>query len=133
MGKFAVVENGVVVNTAVADAPLAENWIPFDESVAIGYLWDGEAFTPPLPPEPVIPQSVTMRQARLALLAAGLLDDVDAALAAIPDATERRAAQIEWEYAATVDRASAWVGNLSSALGLTDEQLDTLFLSAGTL
>jgi hypothetical protein len=80
-----------------------------------------------------VPQMVTMRQGRLALLGAGLLDQVDAALAAIPDATQRRAAQIEWEYAQTIDRPSAWVANLSAALSLTDEQLDALFVAAAAL
>ncbi len=80
-----------------------------------------------------VPVSVTMRQGRLALLGAGLLDDVDAALAAIPDETMRRAAQIEWEYAQTIDRHSAWVDGLADALGLTGDQLDNLFVAAGQL
>ena len=80
-----------------------------------------------------IPASITMRQARLALLNAGLLDDVDAALAAIPDSALRRAAQIEWEYAATVDRSSPWVSNLASALNLSESQLDHLFVEAAKL
>lgn len=91
------------------------------------------AYVPPPAPEPVVPQSVTMRQARLALLGAGLLDDVDAAIAAIPDETQRRAAQIEWEYANTLERNSQWVANLASGLGLTDEQLDDLFTTAAAL
>lgn len=82
---------------------------------------------------PAIPQSVTMRQARLALLGAGLLDDVNAAIAAIPDATQRRAAEIEWEYAATVDRASPFTQLLADGLGLTSEQLDGLFTQAAGL
>ncbi len=87
-----------------------------------------------MPPAPTrMPRSVTMRQGRLALLGAGLLDQVDAALAAIPDATHRRAAQIEWEYAQTIDRDSAWVSNLSEALDLTAEQLDQLFIQAAAL
>ena len=78
-------------------------------------------------------QTITMRQCRLQLLAIGLLDSVDVAIAAIPDAAQRRTAQIEWEYAATVDRNSAWVQTLASALGLTDAQLDTLFAEAAKL
>lgn len=80
-----------------------------------------------------IPVSITMRQARLALLNAGLLDDVDAALAAIPDSALRRAAQIEWGYASTVNRSSPWVSNLASALGLSESQLDHLFVEAAKL
>jgi hypothetical protein len=87
-------------------------------------------------PEPlpvVVPSSVTMRQARLALLAAGLLDDVDTAIAAIPDAAQRQAATVEWEYAATVDRGSAWTQTLAASLGLDADALDALFTNAATL
>lgn len=90
------------------------------------------AVLPPAQPAP-IPQSVTMRQARLALLGASLLDDVDAAITAIPDATQRRAAEIEWEYAQTVDRDSAFTQQLAGGLGLTDEALDQLFTQAASL
>jgi len=80
-----------------------------------------------------IPRSITMRQCRLQLLEIGLLDDVGTAIAAIPDDAQRRAAQIEWEYAATVERGSAWVQTLAGALGLTDVQLDALFTEAAKL
>jgi hypothetical protein len=45
---------------------------------------------------PIVPASISRRQGRLALLGAGLLDAVEAAIAAIPDATERRAAEINY-------------------------------------
>jgi len=80
------------------------------------------------PPGPVIPQSVTMRQARLALHAAGLLDDVEAAVQAADKAT-----QIEWEYAQTVERNWPTLALLAGALGLTDETLDSLFSAAAQL
>lgn len=76
---------------------------------------------------------VTMRQARRALLDAGLLDQVDAAIAAIADATERRQAEIDWEYATTVERLWPWVQTLRAALGLTAEAMDALFEQAATL
>lgn len=105
-------------------------------------LWQGSGWAFVLPPDEVqeenppvdgVPQSVTMRQARLALLGAGLLDSVNAAIAAIPDATQRQAAEIEWEYAQTVDRASPFTQQLASGLGLTSEQLDGLFTQAAAL
>ena len=80
-----------------------------------------------------VPQQVTMRQARLALLGAGLLDDVDAAIAAIPDPVQRKAAQIEWEYASTVERQSPFVQQLAAGLGLSAEQMDDLFVQAAAL
>ena len=90
-------------------------------------------WVPPPPPPVVIPQSVTMRQARLALLGVGLLDDVDAAIAAIPDPVQRQAAQIEWEYATTVVRDSSWVQTLGASLNLTSAQIDELFIAAAKL
>lgn len=84
------------------------------------------------PPTPPITR-VAMRQARLALLGAGLLGQVSSAITAIPDPTQRAAAEIEWEYATEVVRNSPWVQQLSSALGLDDDQLDKLFTIASTL
>jgi hypothetical protein len=80
----------------------------------------------------MVPTSVSMRQARLALLAIGKLADVDAAIAGM-DEPAKSAAQIEWEYAATVERASPLIAQLGPALGLDDGQLDALFVQAATL
>lgn len=87
----------------------------------------------PVLSKPTVPQQVTMRQARLALLGAGLLDDVGAAIAAIPDPVQRKAAQIEWEYAAIVERNSPLIQQLAPALGMTEAQMDELFATAAGL
>lgn len=84
-------------------------------------------------PPPVVPDRVTMRQARLALLGAGLLDAVEPALAAIPDEVQRRAAQITWEYSTEVQRDNALISALAAGLGLTEQNLDQLFMTAATL
>lgn len=75
-----------------------------------------------------VPSQVTMRQARLALLAAGLLDDVEGAIS-----TAGPAAKIEWEYAQEVQRSSGLVPAMATAMGMTDLQLDNLFVMASTL
>ena len=80
-----------------------------------------------------VPTVVTMRQARLALLQAGLLAQVDAAIAALEDPAQRQAVQIEWEYAAEVDMTHPWVQALATALDLTEAQLDALFTLASSL
>lgn len=49
--KYAIIENGVVVNIAKADAPLADNWIEAG-AAKIGDSWDGETFTSPPRPAP---------------------------------------------------------------------------------
>ena len=83
------------------------------------------------PPTP-IPQVVTMRQARLALLQQGLLANIQPAIDAL-DEPHRSAANIEWEYSQTVERTRPFVLTLGEALGLTDDDLDALFELAATL
>lgn len=89
-------------------------------------------YVPPPPVPPQVPQSVTMRQARLALLGAGLLSQVDAAIASLPS-PQKEAAQIEWEYAAVVQRNSGLVPAMAQALGMTEAQIDDLFIAAEAL
>ena len=72
-----------------------------------------------------VPQQVTMRQARLALLSAGLLDDVEAVISAAG-----REAQLEWEYAAAVDRSNPAVAIVQQQKALSNAQIDDLFLEA---
>lgn len=80
-----------------------------------------------------IPQSVTRRQARQALLLAGLLDDVPLAIEAIPDETQRRLAQIEWEDSLEFIRTRPLVIQIGAALGLDAAGLDQMFVTASTL
>lgn len=81
----------------------------------------------------IIPSVVSMRQARLALLQAGLLSGVTDAINAITDEIVKQSAQIEFEFATVVDRNSAFTQQLVSALGLSSNDVDKLFLVAGGL
>lgn len=89
--------------------------------------------------KPVVPAKVTRRQARQALLittnAEGipLLDLVAGAIAAIPDTTQRRLAEIAWEDATEFERYDALVLQIGAALGLDEEGLNNLFIFANTL
>lgn len=85
-----------------------------------------------VPPPSGVPQAVTMRQARLALLGAGLLTQINAAVANMPGA-EGDAARIEWEFSSTVERNRPYVISLAGVVGLTPEQLDALFIAAQEL
>lgn len=123
------IENGIVTNTIeVESLDFLPNLIDGSEG-GIGWGWDGETLTPP-PAQPVpIPSAVTMRQARLALLAAGKLALVDAAIETLPE-PQRTQAQIEWEFASEILRDSPLVGTIGAALGLDDAALDALFVEA---
>jgi len=121
----------------------SETWQPPEgqdavasESASIGDAYDAKrgSFTGPEPepePQPVV-RAVTMRQARLALLAAGKLSAVSSAIAALPT-PQKEAAQIEWEYAATVDRNSPFMQTMAAALQLDAPALDALFIQAAAL
>lgn len=100
-----------------------------------GYVWQDLAYTTPsVIPEPPahVPEAVTMRQARLALLGAGVLATADAAIAGMPG-IEGDAARIEWGYAHEVRRDAPLVAGMAAVLGLTEEQLDSLFVTAASL
>lgn len=133
MARYAVIIDGSVTNIVEAEAGFAaaQGWIPAS-SARIGDAWDGSAFTPqPAAPAPV-PSSVTMRQARLVLLGAGLLDDVTEAINAMSEPA-KTAATIEWEYSNELQRGHALVTALGAALGLTGAQVDDLFRAAQAL
>ena len=91
-----------------------------------GSQWVVSAIVPTVPPE------VTMRQARLALLGAGVLSAVDTAINAMPE-PQRSAARIEWEYSGAVQRHNGFVAALGPALGLSSAQIDGLFIAASKL
>lgn len=95
---------------------------------------DGLELLPaPAPPAPVVPDRVTRRQARQALLLAGLLDSVQPAIDAIPNPTQRGLAQIEWDDSQDFERQRPLVIGIGAALGLDAAALDALFIQAATL
>lgn len=79
-----------------------------------------------------VPQSVSMRQARLAMLHAGILGDVEALIANMPG-DEGSAARIDWEFAQEVRRDWHLVSTLGTQLGMTGAQIDDLFMFAGSI
>ncbi len=80
----------------------------------------------------LIPKSCSRRQGRLALLAFGLDDDAEAAIAAITDPVQKREAQIEYE-ADTWERSNPFLQRLWAQLGGTPQSLDEAFALAVTL
>lgn len=82
---------------------------------------------PPATPV-VVPQVVTPRQARIALLNAGLLDAVDAAVTASP-----RSVQIDWEYAIEIRRDNPVIAAMAAQLNLSPAEIDGLFIAAGSV
>lgn len=93
------------------------------------YAFDGGFIpVPQVAPKEPVPQSVSMRQASLALYDAGLLDDVEALVATLP-----RPHQIEWQRASEVYRDNPLVEVVRQQKSMTVEQIDDLFRKAATL
>lgn len=79
------------------------------------------------------PETITMRQCRLHLLATGKLSLVQTAIDSLPEPM-RTEANIEWEYGAVVQRSSPLIAQLAPVLGWnTPEQIDEQFVEAAKL
>lgn len=54
VNNYAIIENGVVVNTAIAEEEFAsqQGWVSLPDNAGINWLYDGVQFSPPLPPAP---------------------------------------------------------------------------------
>jgi hypothetical protein len=102
-----------------------------DYIVAYQYTYQQNIFVPYVAPQ-VIPTTVSMRQARLALFQDGLLNQVQTAIDAMAEPA-KTTTQISWDYATVVNRDDDLVVQLSAQLGLTSEDLDALFILAATL
>ena len=92
------------------------------------WLAAGNTPEPYVTPPPSIPTSLTMKQARRALYQAGYLEQVEAGVQGM-----NKPAQIDWEFASTVERGDPLVVTLTAALGLTEVDLDGLFTLGATL
>jgi hypothetical protein len=128
-----IIQNGVVSNTIeVESLDFLPNLVDAALGGAIGDQWDGQAFTTPAPVV-LVPKQVTRRQARQALLLAGLLSSVQPQIDLIADATERGLMQIWWDDSLDFDRSNAALITMATALGLDSAAIDALFVTAATL
>ena len=124
--KYAKIEDNIIVQIQPNEEV---GFIEVADSTVCGMIQDvNGAFTNP-EPVIVIPISVTMRQARIALSRSGLLQTVTDAIASSAD----EELKIEWEFAADVRRDWISLITLTQSLGMTTKQLDDLFLIASKI
>ena len=106
--------------------------IPFDLGNTdyqqyLEWLAEGNTPEPYVPPPPPIPQTVTRFQALATLAAGGWLDVVHTYMDALPRNNVQRLA---FENATDWERTSPTVNALAAMLGLSDAQVDELFVAA---
>lgn len=94
---------------------------------------DGESYSAEMPPlieMSSVPQEVTRYQALAALHLAGILVRVEAMMA---DQATDMLTVLAWRNAQEFRRTSPMVLNMAQALGLSDQQLDDLFIAASAI
>lgn len=147
----ALVVGGVVANLIAIDPDLsfsiegAEIVEVGEADVAIGDLWNGTAFSKPLPPPPdaisdrqffqalALNGVITMPEALAAVQTGTLPAALAAIVAAIPDATARFNAEMLLSGATVFERKHPLTAQVAAAEGWTTEQVDDFFRFAGSL
>lgn len=81
----------------------------------------------------IVPQSVTKAQGKAALIQSGLWQDVIDYVASIEDATQKVLAEVALNDTTHWQRSSPFLNAAAQALGLTDEQLDQMFIDASKI
>lgn len=133
---FAPVANGTQPAFDAATHKLVESAPP----VQVAGVWTRQWSVVALTAEEIeaayaatVPASVTRRQARQALVLEGKFDLVQVAIDAIPDTTQRKLMQIEWDDSLEFERTRPSLMAIGAAIGLTSEGIDDLFRTAVTL
>lgn len=139
MAWAAEVSGGVVIDVALLEGDPPSGWVASATKIGIGWAYDGETFTAPAPVSQTLEQQranmvASPVQMRLALLAAGMLDEVNAAAAADPQAA------LVWDYATQIYRTSAFISALAAGFTnpntdeiITDAEIDALFAAAAAI
>lgn len=80
-----------------------------------------------------VPDFLTPRQMRLALIGHGItLTDVEAVINGLPEPAKTYA-KVNWEYATSFDRGNEMLNQMAPYLGLTQEDLDLIFINGQTI
>ena len=87
-------------------------------------------YVPPEPQPIPVPQQITRAKGKAALIMQGLWGAVLDYVASIQDPTQRVLAEVALNDTLTWERSSPFLNAAAAGLGMTDEQLDALFIQA---
>lgn len=124
-----VLPNGYVEFSTLEEA---QNYLNANQGLSIE-----EITIPDQQEKPLVPDYVTRRQFKLVLLQLGKLNDVlnfiENTLPGLVSASEYSVIKIFWEESLHFERNNVYLNQLAPALGLSQEDLDNLFILASTL
>lgn len=127
MGDYALTVTDHVIRTrdgaSIPDDPANRDRVDYVAWIAAGNVPD-----PYVPPPAPVPQTVSRMQALVALRRAGLLSAVQTWV----DSQDAET-QLIWTNAPDFSRNSTLLGNAATALGLTSDQVDALFVTAASI
>ena len=127
--EYRLNEQGTWAEKLADGAPTGE-WVDTSaNSSYLAWLAEGNTPLPYVPPPPAIPQQVPMWAVRTVLQNDGLFDQAQALIEASTD----NALKNVWEYGNFADRNSNSIAALAAALGLTEQQVDQMFIDANNL
>jgi hypothetical protein len=124
--RYAIVENGIVVNVVLAESALNASFIE-SEAAQIGDTYENGAFSTPAPVIPV-PIEVTPAQFRRALNQLNYRNMVEAAVAQADQDTNDM-----WEYSLSLHRDNPLLTGMAEQLEIDSATLDNVFILAGSL
>lgn len=143
MRKHAILDDNIVVKISdISDSDydalikvhqLLIDIQDFQVQPQVGWILEGNKLIPPDPNQIPVPDSVTPRQIRQALIISGVsLSQIDDALNSLSEPV-KSLARVEWEYSIAFQRNRPLVRQVALMLGWTDEQLDNLWKLAASL
>jgi hypothetical protein len=124
--RYAIVESGIVANVVLAESALNASFIESD-TAQIGDIYENGAFSTPASVIPV-PSEVTPAQFRRALNQLDFRNMVETAVAQADQDTKDM-----WEYSTSFHRDNPVLIGMASFLNISIEQLDDVFILAGSL
>ena len=133
MARYMLIESGAAVNAIEVIDP--SEFPQFDlvqsDTANIGDTWDGEEFFSPALPV-IVPESITPRQGMLILSRYGLLASVQTMLDGM-SGQEGVEARIDFERANEWKRSWPLLNAMATAAGLSQEQVDQMFIEGAKL
>lgn len=92
-----------------------------------------EIFTEEIIVNTIVPEVVTPRQMRVALILSGILvEDIESVIESLPE-PDKSITRITWEYSTEFQRNNPILVAMAPALNLSESDVDQLFILANTL